>query len=191
MKFIYFVLAVFFSVTVQAQYTTVNSARLYIFNPETRYERDSNQEFSDRRPLNLALGYKRKTVSLVLEYARFKETTGNATSEIERLHQDYLFWFKSHFMDYQDQEYKGNLFFGVGAGGYQEEVTTTFMSTARNDKSGLKFVSGLVGGGEFIRMINNSFSMLLSLEGRALFSSEYDPNPIWSAVGRVGIQLHW
>lgn len=189
MKFFYMIFGIFFSVVVHAQNTALNTARIFVMNPEMRFERADSQEILDRKPLNFSVAYKRINLSVGLEYSRFQESTGNSTSNIERIHQDYLLWFKYHFLQVAKRETSANLFAGAGAGCYDESVTTSFMSTARTDKNGFKFTSGLAVGGEIVRTINQYFDLLFAVEGRTLFSAENDPNPLWSGVLRFGIQV--
>ncbi|MGZ3775001.1 MAG: hypothetical protein ACXVCY_14020 [Pseudobdellovibrionaceae bacterium] len=189
MKYFFFVFAFLFSLLSRAENAGVDSLRFYLLNPEMRFERDGSQELVDRKPLNIAFEYSRKKISLALEYSRFQEDTGNLTSALQRIHQDYLLWLKYRFWDYTDREFTADIFAGGGAGAYEESVTTSLLGNSRTDRSGLKFLSGLVAGGEIVRKVSGNFSLLVGLDGRALISSDFDPNPIWSAVLRFGLQF--
>ncbi|WII73111.1 hypothetical protein QJS83_04395 [Bdellovibrio sp. 22V] len=166
-----------------------SAVNLYLLNPELRYERDSSQELVNRRPLNFAFSFEYAKLNFMAEYARFTEETGNATSSIDRTHQDLVLWLRYSFMQRKLPEFSWKLFTGAGAGGYQEEVKTTLMGDSRTDKSDLKFMSGLVLGGEVAYSVNPRFGLLAGVEGRALLASDFDPNPIWSAVLRLGLQF--
>lgn len=189
MKFFTLIFSLIFSLVSHAQDAVTDTARVYIVNPEIRFERDSSQEIAAQNPLGFALEYKRNDVGLALEYARFQENSGNATSSLERIHQDYLLWLKFHFFGFTNREVQLSLFAGPGVGTYQESVNTSFMGASRTDHGGYKFMSGLVAGGELVRIVNQSFSILMALEGRALISSEFEPNPILSGVLRFGVQI--
>lgn len=189
MRFVLLVFALFFSLASHAQYAAKDTFRVYILNPEMRFERDGSQDVVDRKPLNFALGYKRQNIGLALEYARFKENSGNETSSFERVHQDFLLWMKFHFLGTLDREINMSLFAGPGAGFYQENVTTSFMGQERSDGGGSKFVAGFVAGGEFVRAVNQDFAVLAGLEARAFISSEFESNYILGAVLRFGIQV--
>lgn len=188
MKFLFLIFSLLFSLLSHAQRgTSISSMRAYILNPEMRFERDGSQEVIDRKPLNFAVGYKRNNFSFALEYSRFEESSGNQTSSLDRIHQDFLFWLKLHFLPYSFREFNSNLFVGPGGGVFQESVTSSFMGESRTDNGGNKFVSGLMVGWEVIVKGNQYFSALMSVEGRALVSSEFEPNPVWSSVFRFGV----
>ncbi len=162
---------------------------VYLLNPELRYERGNSQELEDRRPLNFALAYQAPKFTLLAEYARFTEETGNSTSGIDRTHQDLVLWLRYHAFNSEAGGAKFIFYGAAGAGGYEEEVKTTLMGTSRTDKSSLQFMSGLGAGGEATMAVNKGFAFLAGLEGRALFASDFDPNPVWSAIVRLGIQI--
>lgn len=168
-----------------------NSLKVFLLNPEMRYERGDSQEIVDRKPLNFAVALQMRKVSVLMEYARFEEETGNGTSSLERTHQDVVMWGRYHFFNGTngDRRVESTLFAGVGAGVYEEEVSTTLMGEVRTDKSNPKFMSGIVVGGEVSLSLTKDFGLLAGLEGRALFASDFDPNPVWSAALRLGFQL--
>lgn len=169
---------------------SATAVSLYLFNPEMRYERAESQDLEDRRPFNFALGYQSSEFSLLAEYTRFSEETGNATATIDRNHQDVLVWFRYHALKTSvGDAIRGYLFVGAGAGGYMEEVTTSLMGVSRTDKDQWKFQSGLVLGGETSVLIYQNWQLVAGLEGRTLFASDNEPNPLWSAVLRLGIQI--
>lgn len=163
---------------------------IYLLNPEMRFERGSSQDIVDRRPLNISLGVQFNKVSLLVEYVRFEEKSGNATTSIARQHQDVVAWMRYHLVrrSFDEANLKGLLYAGVGAGVYEEEVKTTLMDSSRTDKGSAKFMSGLSGGGELALSVTQNFSLLGGAELRSLFSAEFEPNPIWSAVVHLGFQ---
>lgn len=165
--------------------------RFYLLNLEMRYEKDSSQDYIDRKPRSFSIGYQWTRWSFLMEYARFSEDTGNSTSSIERIHQELLGWGRYHFFDVKNtsEKMKFSLYGGVGGGGYTEEVETTLMGVSRTDKSDAKFISGAALGAEISLLPNPKFGFVAALEGRALFASDFDPNPLWSAIIRTGIQF--
>ncbi|WP_415064070.1 hypothetical protein [Bdellovibrio sp.] len=187
MKYRLFVLTFLFSAVGWAQ---TSSLRAYLLNPEMRFERANSQEMMDRRPLNIALGYQKEKFSILAEYARFEEDTGNATSSLDRTHQDVVVWFRYHFLNRIDKQSLSTttLFAGAGAGAYEEQVVTTLMGVSRTDKTPTKFMSGFVVGAEFSILMNPHFGFVFGAEGRGLLASDFDPNPVWSALLRLGIQ---
>lgn len=170
-------------------YAQDSQLQFYLANLEMRYERGNSQTPEDRKPINVAMAYQHKKISLLLEYSRFEENTGNATAAIERTHQDLSLWFRHHFMETKIRSSTLSLFAGAGAGAYDEQVKSTLMGASRWDKSSAKFVSGLGVGGDLEVALRENFDFIMAVEGRTLFASEYDPNPIWSAVLRLGFAL--
>ncbi|KHD89115.1 MAG: hypothetical protein OM95_04610 [Bdellovibrio sp. ArHS] len=161
---------------------------LYLLNSEMRYERANSQEIENVHPLSLSFGLQKKRLSLMGEYARYSEDTGNATSSIARTHQELLLWGRYHLVSKTQDEYSGSLYGGLGLGGYQEEVKTTLMGDSRTDKENLKMLSGLAVGAEAAYQMQN-FGFVAGLEGRALIASDFDPNPVWSIVLRFGFRI--
>lgn len=161
---------------------------LNLINPEMRYERANSQEIEDVKPLNFSFGYQKKRLSFLAEYARYSEDTGNSTSSIERTHQELLVWGRYHLVNKAQNELSGSLYGGVGLGGYQEEVKTTLMGDSRTDKENIKMMSGLSVGTEGAYQLQN-FGFVAGIEGRALIASDFDPNPVWSVVIRLGVRF--
>ncbi len=91
-----------------------------------RYEKNQNQELVDRKPLNFGIEYQFKKISLLMEYTKFDEDTGNVTSSIERVHEDMTFWMRYHFWDLKQssENFKLSLYGGLGAGAFQEKKLT-------------------------------------------------------------------
>ncbi|MGZ3744334.1 MAG: hypothetical protein ACXVB1_10995 [Pseudobdellovibrionaceae bacterium] len=146
---------------------------------EFRFEREESQQMADRRPLNLALGGRKGSSSLLFEYSSFTETTGNVTLSLERTHQEYSFWWKEKFMDFEFME----AFFSAGLGGYEEKLTTSLaMSGSTTDTSALQ---ALGGAGAGLQTLVFKY-VLLSIEGRFIAGKNFDPNPQASFLLRLG-----
>lgn len=155
---------------------------LFVLNAEMRFERDSNQQILDRRPLNFAGGVSRGNSNYSMEYASFSEKTGNATLSIDRGHQEFSFWWKENLIHFEMAE----LFLGAGVGAYQEKVTTRLIGNKDVTDSGdLQEMAGLSAG------VQRKFAgyILVSLEGRALLGRNMDPNPQGSVVARLGVEF--
>lgn len=160
--------------------------QIYLLNPEVRYERGNSQDFVDRKPLNLGVAYQLRKVSVLLEYTSFKDDTGNATSSIERRHQDLALWGRYDFVTTSLLGSPLRFYSGIGAGAYQEEVKTTLMGMSRSDESPARFFSGLSVGALSAMSLSSQFDFLIGVEGRILISSDFDPNPLWSFLVRLG-----
>lgn len=196
------ILVLIFSVSVQAQGKAPEARKplmppqpifseigLHIFNPEFRLERGASQELEIRSPLNFALSYTATRGALLVEYSKFNEQTGNSTSAIDRNHQEVMAWGRYHLLQAGSmKELKVfRLHAGVGVGGYEEEVTTTLMGDSRTDKAALKFMSGLSLGADMNLYVNDRFGFSLGAEARGLFAADFNPNPTWSGVVRLGL----
>lgn len=199
MKLIYFLLTIVMAIPGYAQEPKLSPAKmataksemqLYMVNPELRYERGNSQDLVDRKPMNLAFAYKYKKISILAEYSRFMENTGNVTSSIERTHQDFSLWFRHHFLETKSRKMIFSLFGDAGVGAFDEEVKTTLMGDSRTDKSPAKFMTGLGVGGDLAVNLTEGFDFIVAVEGRTLLASEFDPNPVWSALLRLGFSFH-
>ncbi len=168
-----------------------SSVQAYVLSKELRYERDNSQEIVDRNPVNFSVGVEVNQVSLLLEYSSFEENTGNETANISRKYQDVSLWFRHHFYREKFAEAKWSVFAGGGAGGFEEEVRTTLMGESRTDKAAIKMFAGLVFGAVAAVEMKKNIEFLVGAEGRTLLASEYDPNPIWSAVLRLGLGVRF
>lgn len=184
-----------FSIVTLAQEPVTASAKAktsyvqaLVLNPEMRFEYDSNKEFIDRKPLNLAVVYGQARYSVALEYARFAESSGNASSQLERTHQDVMVWARYHVVpDYALTKNNFLTFYaGAGVGAYEESVETTLSGVSRTDNGTAKLMTGLSGGGQFKYHLQ-SFGMVAGLEARGLFASDFSPNPLGSLVLHLGV----
>jgi hypothetical protein len=149
---------------------------------ELRYERDSTQQTTDRRPVNLALGIRKGASTILFEYSSFTEETGNATLFIARKHQEYSFWWKESLMNFELLDF----FISGGLGGYQEKVTTTLAgSGSATDTNGFLAMGGAGAGIQTLIFRN----IILSLEGRFIAGQNFDPNPQADLLVRVGVEF--
>lgn len=187
--FLFFVLCCLGSLVSFLGEARADIGRAYLLSPEMRFERDSSQNVVDRKPLNISLGYQKLRWSFLLEYARFSEGSGSATYFVDRTHEDIVVWTRYHFWNATFLEGRQNLqlYGGLGLGGYKESLVTTFQGQSRKDTGSLLFMSGLSAGAESSLKITESFLFSLGLEGRTLVASDFDPNPLWSLVLRVGV----
>lgn len=164
---------------------------LVFISPELRYERGEGQEWEARIPINIGLGVRTALWSFLVEYERFESTTGNASANIKRAHEEALLWVQKDIWHQElISQWSADLYLGVGGGAFQEEVTTVLLNNSVTDKSKLYPVFALATGIQsrwflFSRFPNLGF--VTGLEVRALFSSEFDPNPQGALLARFGI----
>lgn len=158
-------------------------------NFEWRYERDTGGEFVERKPENFALAYSRSAWSAMLEYSRFQEETGNASLAVTRKHHELSSWLRYHYLKVVplSVDVLVKPYVGLGLGMFQEEVKTYVSGASRSDSGGAKVFSALSVGSQISVVIDPSFSFVMGLEGRGLFSSDFDPNPLGSVVLQLGL----
>lgn len=198
MRALILVLLVFFSVVSFAQesHLKIKPAepapilKLYLLDFEMRYEKGSDLEWAERKPLNLAVAVQIKQFDFVMEYAQFTQSSGNATLSIDRKHQEILAWGRWHFLDKKISEGRMSMYGGLGFGGYEEEVTTVTPGSSQSDKGGMKWMSGASVGVETQMLIASSFGFVGALEGRLFTAADFDPNPLGSGVVRLGFFLN-
>lgn len=194
-------LSLLFSLTATAQVSRlkipkpnddVSSFQLYPLGMEMRYERASSQDFETRHFLNFAFAYQKNNLSALFEYSKFNDDSGNTTSNIETSHQELILWGRWHFVTAKAESapVQVSLYGGLGIGAYQDQVKTTLMGQSQTDESGTKVLTGLSFGGDLTCSLSKDFALLAALEGRTLFSGDFDPNPLVSGVARVGILLN-
>jgi len=163
--------------------------KLYLLDFEMRYEKGSDLEWVERKPLNFAVAVQLQKFDFVMEYASFSQSSGNATLSVDRNHQEVLAWGRWHFVDKKFTETRVSLYGGLGVGGYEEEVTTTTPGSSQSDKGGMKWMSGLSAGLEVQVPMTASLGFVGALEGRVLTASDFEPNPLGSGVVRLGLSL--
>lgn len=165
--------------------------KFYPLDFEMRYEKGSDLEWVERKPLNFAVAFQVKQFDFVMEYASFSQSSGNATLSIDRDHKEVLAWGRWHFVDKNYSESRVSLYGGLGFGGYEEEVTTSTPGSSQADKGGMKFMSGLSAGVEMqVPFTGTSFGFVGAVEGRLLTSADFEPNPLGSGVLRLGLFLN-
>lgn len=162
---------------------------LYPLNVEVRYERGASQDLEARQPVNFALGYLSRSYGIYAEYSAFSETSGNSTSSIDRAHREMTLWARYNFLRGHDSGTHGFMYVAGGLGGYEEEVTTNFMGSSREDKAGMKLMGGAALGVEAIFMTSVGVGFSLGIEGRVLGGADFDPNPNMSGLLRLGLHL--
>lgn len=155
---------------------------IFPLNGELRYERDATQQMVDRRPLNFAVGLRKGPSTLLFEYSKFNEKTGNATLSLDRGHEEFLLWWKQNILNFAMLD----LFIAGGAGAYTEKVTTTLAgSGSSEDSSGLQMMGGASAGVQSLLF----HYVLVSFEGRLMAGKNFDPNPQPGALLRLGVEF--
>jgi hypothetical protein len=157
----------------------------------SRSERNANQEISGNDYNNVSLSYRLKNWSGLLENSNISESSGNFSSNMTRLHQEWVGWARYHFYNDNSDVYQSSLFAGVGLGVFQEEIKTNLLGTTRTDKTDNLFISGLSVGWDGSYFITMNWALAAVLEVRVFGSKEIDPNPAIDEAFRLGIQYHF
>ncbi|MDG0815407.1 hypothetical protein [Bdellovibrio svalbardensis] len=197
MKFILVCLSLLLSTAAMAQVSRLktpqpvaeSTLQLFPLGMEMRYERNNDQELATHGFLNFAFAYQRNNLSALFEYSKYSEDSGNATTSIDHSHQEMILWGRWHFLRSKKEfmPLQFSIYGGLGVGTYQDEVKTTLLGTSQTDKSGNKVLSGLAVGGDIAYGFTKDFGVMAALEGRTLFAGDYDPNPVFSGLARLGI----
>jgi len=154
---------------------------LISYGSEYRPERDLENQFVGHNLTNYALGTGHENYVFILERAVYKESSGNATLNVERVLEDTLFW------AHRESETWNLLvpFFGGGIGAYQEKITTNLLGADSSTRSSnYKLLGGLNFGIRFDIPV-----LWLSLEARLLFGDQLDQQPTTGGVIRLGLHF--
>lgn len=155
---------------------------IFPLNGEVRWERDATQQMVDRHPFGLAFGVRKGPSTVLFEYSKFDEKTGNATLALDRSHEEFLFWWKQNIMNFEMLD----LFIAGAAGGYTEKVTTTLAGSGSSDDStGLQMMGGVSAGVQSVLFRY----VLVSFEGRLMAGKNFDPNPQPGMLLRLGVEF--
>lgn len=163
--------------------------QVYFYSPEIRYERDENQSLVQRKAHSYALALRKGMISGLFEYTNYGVDSGNPTLDIDREHKDYLLWGRLHYYDLNEDYLNFSLYAALGAGTYQETVTTTLSGVATKDSGGNQMEGAAALGVDSTLALQGHYGLLLAAELRLFFGKDYDPNPQVSGVIRVGVQF--
>jgi hypothetical protein len=169
------------------------SDQLQIFplDLEMRFEKNAEGEYIDRKPLNLSFSYRAPNWSVLFEYSKFEEESGNATSSIDRKHEEMTVWGRWHLWKFKEGRTRLSVFAAAAVGAYQEEVTTTLAGNSQTDKTGYQMLGGFGGGADISYQLTKTFGVIAAVEGRGLMAQDFDPNPTWGAVVRTGVLFYF
>lgn len=163
--------------------------QFFLLNQEYRYERMISQDFDFRSIHPLSFGYRRDQFSTLIEYSAYSEQSGNITSNIERKHQEIMWWGRWHFISEKEAMLRYSSYAGFGLGAYQEEIKTNLLGFSSFDKSVASVESGVSIGGDLNFTVTKTLSLIAGAEGRFIFASDFDPNPVLDTLVRIGIAV--
>lgn len=181
-------LILFYLLGVTSAYAS-SAVELYPYNFEMRYERADSQEMVNRNPHSFSVAYVQERSKFLFDYSSFSENTGNFTSSIDRKHYEYVMWYQYSWYQANTQKIAWGIYNGIGAGAYEDNIVTKFVSETRADRSGYKTVGALSMGFKSAFVINPKYAVVSSLEGRLFMASDFDPNPNFGAILRLGLNI--
>ena|GEM_PF-1628112 len=163
--------------------------RLYLLNIDVRYDRDNDQQLSNRSPFHIAMGFKKSVYAAVVEYTNFSEESGNASSSVKRTHQEGVLWGRWHAVEFKGARHQFSFYGAGGLGLYQEEVTTTFLTDEVKDSGDFKMLGAAAIGGEWTILFGRKFGLVVNGELRLLAGSDFEPNPNFGGLVGLGLQF--
>ena len=169
----------------------LNQLQIYPLAYEVRYEKDAAENYLEQKPLNLSIAYRKSSWSLLFEYSKFSQDSGNTTLNITRDHQETLLWGRWHLWRMRQKSMQVTVYGSGGLGTYKEDVTTTLSGSTVTESTGSKFMGGLAAGSDISYDFARSFGVIAAAEGRALMGQEFDPNPTFSILMRAGLYCAW
>lgn len=169
----------------------LNQLQLYPLALDIRYEKDSAENYMEQKPQNLSFAYRTNAWSVLFEYSKFSQESGNSTLNIKRDHEEMLLWGRWHLWRLQKKSMRVSVYGGGSLGTYKEDITTTLSGASQKDTTGAKFLGGLAAGADISYDFTKYFGVIAAAEGRGLMGQELDPNPTFGGVIRTGIYYAW
>lgn len=179
----------FFYILCLSSASASSAIQLFPYNFESRYERDENQQIVDRKPFSFSLAYVHYRSKFLFDYSSFTEKTGNSVSGIKREHQEYVLWYQYSWFERRNNYASSGLYNGLGVGAYEDNVQTTFSGTTRADRSGYKLVGALSMGAKAAYEFNSKYALVGAIEGRMFMATDFDPNPNFGVILRLGLNI--
>ncbi|UYL09205.1 hypothetical protein B9G69_001265 [Bdellovibrio sp. SKB1291214] len=208
MRFIVVVFAVLMTAAASAQEASVDNSKksakpanvrvlplnhfqIYPLAYEVRYEKDASENYVEQTPMNFSVAYRKASWSLLFEYSKFSQDSGNPTLKITRDHQETLLWGRWHLWRLRKKAMQVTVYGGGGLGTYKEDVTTTLSGSSVTESTGSKYMGGLAAGSDISYGFSESLGVIAAAEGRGLVGQEFDPNPTFGVLIRTGIYFAW
>ncbi|WP_413582627.1 hypothetical protein [Bdellovibrio sp. HCB288] len=169
----------------------INQLQIYLLSFELRYEKDAAENWLEQKPQNISFAYRATAWSILFEYSKFNESSGNSTLNIERDHKEMVLWGRWHLWRHGQKNPRFSIFGAGGIGTYTEEITTTLASDRLTESTGAKMMGGFAVGADASYQFTKSFGAIASFEGRALMGQDFDPNPTFGGIVRTGLFFAW
>lgn len=157
---------------------------LYIhpLNISTRYEMDESQNLQRLDHHLYGIGLEFKSFELTFEVNQFSTFTQLGNISVSREQSEYHFWgrmpiFKWEFVD---------IFGGAAVGSYDEKIKTSLSMSSAENKSVWNWSTGASLGLNF----HLYRYLLTSIEVRTMFGKDFDPQPQYGGLLRVGLRYN-
>lgn len=163
--------------------------QVYLVNAQNRFEKGEDLNMVARSPRNFAVGAMRDGGGVLAEYASYQVDSGAGDAKIQRSHQEFLVWLKKDLGGWRLLRWEA----AAAAGVLREEAVTRLEDLKATDTGRPELLTGLSLGGALSIPLSTVAGMKtalqVSLEGRALFASSFDPNPQPDIILRTGFQF--
>lgn len=146
-----------------------------------RAERDQNQSALPRAWPTFSFGLGQQPWMLSLEYARFNESSGNATLSVERKAETLILWGQW----FADEPWPVQPYLGAGLGAYRNSADLN-LYTGRTSAQG-KWIEHAAGS--FGLKLSQISPFWFAVEGRVHMNQELDPSPTVSGFLRFGFVI--
>lgn len=153
----------------------------YPFNFYARYDRNDQQEWRRFDPRMYSLGLEFQKFELAFEVTTFSSDSTMGSIFIRREEKEYHFWGRLPVVRWPVVD----LYLGGAVGSYDETITTTIASESKQSSSFWNWSSGLSAGVQYRQFEY----LLLSLEARCLFGKDFDPQPQFGGLLRIGLRI--
>lgn len=154
---------------------------VYPLNAPARFERGASQEVQPVAGLAFAVGLRFQELVNIFEIQTRESKSSSGFIDIERRQLELSVWRQSERPIERDVA----LFWNLGFGLVRQDLLTRIDGVEEKSRGEVQPLTG-VGLGMVVTMKK---ALRLSLEGRAFFSPEFDPNPQPEILGRLGFSF--
>lgn len=154
---------------------------------QLRYEKSETSTNSDRVSQAYAFGLRYSDVSVLFENSKYNVNTGNLALNVEREHIENLLFVRLHFAEKTMSFIDYGFFVAMGAGSYQENITTRVYSSQSYDKGNLELATTTALGAQVVVNQTQYVKLFSEFEARLTSGRDFQPNPHIGLVYRLGL----
>jgi hypothetical protein len=154
---------------------------VYPFSYNVRFDKDEDQAYRRIEPRILGLGLEFKKIEIDFEYSQFDWHSQSGSLFIRRNQREYHFWGRAEWLSLRYLDF----FAGAGLGTYDEWIETTLIGYSTENTSSFNWTTGLSSG---VNLRLHPY-LLSTIEIRALFGKDFDPQPQFGLLFRLGLRI--